>query len=187
MKTNKPDVKRHLSLASVLFLLVIFMAGCSDEDAPTAALIDPSIEKSTEVLSKNNVVHHVSVGGADVCVDSNIGLKPGCDGNFSLTANMKADGSVKGQYTDQFGHGNGGFHATINCLSVNGNEAWVSGVITSGNFQDFDFTGLPVITRAADNGTSGDQLSISFIGDPTSCTDEPDLPLLSLTGQVTVR
>ena len=164
-------------------ILGLFVLGCEKPaDVPTTGqseISDPS------ALSKGPVVHHVSVGGADVCVS--FGLHAGCDGNFSLVANEKADGSVTGQYTDQFGHGNGGFHATVNCLSVYGNEAWVSGVVTHGNFQGFDLTGLPVITRVADNGTSGDQISVSFIGDTTSCLDEPDLPLFDMTGQVTVR
>ncbi len=186
MRTNKLDVMRYLSVASVLLLLVMLVAGCNEGKVPTATQIDSSIENPIEALSKKNVIHHVSVGGADVCVDISIGLKPGCDGNFSLVANMKADGSVQGQYTDQFGHGNGGFHASVNCLSVNGNEAWISGVITSGNSQGNDLTGFPVITRVVDNGTSGDQISFSFIGDSTSCLDEPDFPLFDLTGQVTV-
>jgi len=171
----------HIVIFVALLATIPFL-GCENQSP-----IDSSIENPTEALSKNNVVHHVSVGGADVCVDISIGLKPGCDGNFSLVANEKADGSVKGQYTDQFGNGNGGFQATVNCLSVNGNEAWVSGVITSGNFQGFDLTGFPVITRVADNGTSGDQISFSFIGNATSCLAEPNLPLLNLTGQVTVN
>ena len=141
----------HIVIFVTLLVIIPFL-GCGNQSP-----IDSSLENPTEALSKNNVVHHVSVGGADICVDISVGLKPGCDGNFSLVANEKTDGSVGGQYTDQFGHGNGGFHATVNCLSVNGNEAWVSGVITSGNFQGFDLTGFPVITRVADNGTSGDQ------------------------------
>jgi hypothetical protein len=167
-----------MMLGAVFGLLVL---SCENAPNPTAV---PLSENPSGALSKNNVIHHVSVGGSDICVA--FGLKSGCDGNFSLVANMKADGSVKGQYTDQFGHGNGGFHATVTCLSVNGNEAWVSGVITSGNFQGFDLTGLPVITKVMDNGTSGDQISFSFIGDPTSCSDQPDFPLLDMTGQVTV-
>src|SRR5512133_1604093 len=93
-------------------------------------------------------VHHVSVGGHDQDPTGNT------DANFSLVANQFSDGSVTGEYTDQFGQGQGGFHAQINCLFVNGNEAWVSGFITSGTFGGVDLTGLPVITRVQDNGKS---------------------------------
>ena len=148
---------------------------------------DPASANSDQMsLSKGRIIHHVSVGGADICIDF-FGTHPGCDGNFSLVANEDSEGNVSGQYVDQFGHGNGGFHATVTCLSVNGNEAWVSGVITSGNLQGTDLTGFPVITKVVDNGTSGDQISFSFIGDPTSCSDQPNRPVYNLTGQVTVR
>jgi hypothetical protein len=46
----------------------------------------------------------------------------------------------------QVGFDWGGFHATIDCLEIEGNEAWVSGVITTGIFNDgsevFDLNGL---------------------------------------------
>jgi hypothetical protein len=83
-----------------------------------------------------------------------------------------ADGSVSGQYTDRFANGDG-FHAVIDCLVVDGNRVWVSGVITSGRFTDpdtgevFDLAGLDVFTSVQDNGTSAndpvDQISFSFI------------------------
>jgi hypothetical protein len=180
MRTNRLHVMRYLSVTSLLLLMVVFVTGCSEQAAPTAALIDSSIENPTEGLSKNNVIHHVSVGSPDI-------VPPGLAKNFSLVANMQANGTVKGRYTDHFGQ-NSGFIANVNCLSVNGNEAWVSGVITSGSLSGTDLTGVPVITRVADNGTSGDQISFSFIGDATSCLAEPDLPLFNLAhGQVRVK
>jgi len=178
MRTNKLIVLKYLTVVIAFLLMGIFVTGCSDEAAPT----DSYNENQSGVLSKNPVTHHVSAGGSDI-------VPPGTNANFSLVANMKADGSVSGQWQDSFGHGNGGFHATITCLSViNGNEAWVSGVITSGNAGVTDLTGFFVITRVKDNGKSGDQISFSFIDDPRSCLDQPDLPLFELThGQVKVR
>ena len=149
------------------------------------------------------IVHRVSVGGPD-------SFGPGGDANFSLSAREYADGSVSGQYTDRFAQaiGGGGFHAVIDCLSISddGNEAWVGGVITKGTFPDFpepgdvfDLTGVRVVTRVRDNGTSAkdppDQISLSvfFIdGDPTPCTDQPtESPFFDLfdvpQGQVKVR
>jgi hypothetical protein len=132
------------------------------------------------------VVHHVSVGGPDQdAVDHT-------DANFSLVANQHADGTVTGEWSDQFGQGEGGIHAQVNCVFVDGNEAWVSGVITSGTVGGIDVTGLPVITRVQDNGKSAndppDQISFSFVGLATPCTDTPNLPLSPMTGgQVTVR
>ena len=186
MITSKLNIMRPLSVMSILLLLLISVTGCNEEAAPTTALVDSSIENPTGVLSKGRVIHRVSVGGADIC--EAFGAHTGCDANFSLVAIEKADGSVSGQWQDSFGHGNGGFHATITCLSINGNEAWVSGVITSGNFLDSDLTGLPVITRVLDNGNSGDKIGFSDFGNTTSCLDEPDLGLFDLAnGQVKVQ
>jgi hypothetical protein len=132
------------------------------------------------------VVHHVSVGGPDQdAVDHT-------DANFSLVANQYADGTATGEWTDQFGQGQGGIHVQINCLFVQGNEAWVSGFITHGNVNGVDVTGLPCITRVQDNGKSAndppDQISFSFIGVAVACTTAPNLPLNPMTnGQVTVR
>lgn len=147
-------------------------------------------------LARGPVVHHVNAGGPDACIFFGF-AHPGCDANFSLVANAYADGSVKGQYTDRFAQGDG-FHAVVNCVSVVGNDAWVSGVITSGTFTDpdtgevFDLAGLPVATRVRDNGTSAndpaDQISFSFLGDPTPCTAHSPYQLFDAPeGQVRVR
>lgn len=154
---------------------------------------------TTVAFAKGPVVHRVSVGGPDACALLDL-THPGCDGDFSLTAIEYADGSVSGQYTDRFANGDG-FHAVIDCLVVDGNQAWVSGVITSGRFTDpdtgevFDLAGLYVWTTAVDNGTSAndpvDQISFSFIDfEPVPCTDatELDAPLFDAPeGQVTVK
>jgi hypothetical protein len=153
---------------------------------------------ATTASAGGPVAHHVSAGGPDACVA--FGFEhPGCDGNFSLTAIEYADGSMSGQYTDRFAQGDG-FHAVIDCVSVVGNEAWVSGVITQGTFTDpdtgnvFDLTGLPVATRVRDNGTSAndpaDQISFSVIGEgfAVPCTEHPLYDLFDAPeGQVTIK
>ena len=132
------------------------------------------------------VIHKVSVGGPDQdAVDHT-------DANFSLSAVEHANGAVTGEWTDQFGQKDGGIHVQINCLSVAGNTAWVSGIITSGNVSGVDVSGLPVITEVQDNGTSAndppDKISFSFIGNATPCTAQPALPLFDMSsGQVTVN
>ena len=100
------------------------------------SLVAVSLILTTVAFAKGPVVHRVSVGGPDACALLD-GTHPGCDGDFSLTAIEYADGSVSGQYTDRFANGDG-FHAVIDCLVVDGNQAWVSGVITSGRFTDPD-------------------------------------------------
>jgi hypothetical protein len=129
------------------------------------------------------ILHRVSVGGPDNC--AGIGGPPGCDANFSLVAVEYADGSAAGRFIDRSGSSNG-WVAVIDCLVVDGTDAWVSGVITHGTNVD-----LPVIARVRDNGTSAldppDQISFSLVGDSTSCTAKPDLPLFDMPqGQVIV-
>jgi len=134
----------------------------------------------------DGVLHSVSVGGHDQDPAGHT------DANFSLVAIQHGNGSVTGEWTDQFGQGQGGIHVQINCLFVQGNEAWVSGIVSSGNFNGADLSGLPCITRVKDNGKSAndppDQISFSFIGNAAACTTAPNLPLFPMTdGQVTVR
>lgn len=92
-----------------------------------------------------------------------IGLQPGCDANFTRHAKLSTDGSAYGQHTDQFGGGFGGFHAAIDCLSVDSNEAGVRGVITHGAIHDLE--------------------GVAFL-----CTDQPDVDLFDmLQGEVKVK
>lgn len=66
------------------------------------------------VSAKGPVTRHVSAGARDPFA------------SFALTATIFADGTMTGQYTDQFPHIGGGFHAVLNCISILGNDAWVS-------------------------------------------------------------
>jgi hypothetical protein len=149
-----------------------------------------SLVLATTVVARSPaVIHHVSAGGPDAC--SGIGDKPGCDGNYSLVASQFADGSASGQYTDRFSNGNG-IKGVIDCVMVVGNDAWISGWITSGRFEDQDLSGLPFSTRLRDNGTSArqppDQISASHTGDPTPCTDMVPFDLYDTPqGQVIVK
>jgi hypothetical protein len=143
---------------------------------------------STVVASGPAVAHHVSAGGPDACTGN--GARPGCDGNFSLVATQYADGSASGQYIDRFAHG-GGIKGVIDCVRVIGNEAWISGWITSGRFGDNDLAGLPFTTLVQDNGTSAtqppDRISTSHTGDETPCTEMVPWPLFDAAqGQVVV-
>jgi hypothetical protein len=144
----------------------------------------------TAAWAMTPVVHHVNAGGPDAC--GALGFDhPGCNGNFSLSAREYSDGRMLGQYTDRFTQGDG-FHAEIDCVSVVGDDAWVSGVITQGTFDGQDLTGQPVATRVRDNGTSAndppDQISFSWLGDARPCTLHVPYPLLDAPeGQVSVR
>jgi len=163
------------------------VTGCNEDAAPT----DSINKNQSGVLSKNNVIHHVSVGGADVC--EALGLPTGCDANFSLVANMKADGSVSGQWQDTFAGGGEGIHVSVDCMNVVGNWAVISGVITHGSYGGVDVRGQRAITAVVDNGTSAndpdDQISLSFLDNADCISLTPgNFPLVNLVhGQVKVR
>lgn len=173
-------------LSVTVAALTLVTLGC-DPSAPTTPPSSMSAPGGPLFASGGNgVVHRATVGGHDADQFGNT------DANFSLVAIEHGNGEVTGQWTDQFGQGEGGIHVTVNCLHVVGNNAWVSGIIKSGSFGGVDFTGLPAITRVADLGTSHndppDAISFSFIGVAAPCTAAPPLPLLPMTdGQVKVQ
>ena len=188
MRTNNLIVLKYLTVALAFLLLGIFVVGCSDEAVPN----DPSNENQTGVLSKRGpLVHNVSLGGADLC--EALGLPTGCDANFSLVANMYADGSISGQWQDTFAGGQEGVNVAIDCMNIIGNFAVIGGVITNGTVGGVDVSGLRAITAVVDNGTSAndplDQLSFSSLDDNRDCNNLTldDFVLIDLThGQVKV-
>jgi len=140
------------------------------------------------------VVHHVTAGGPDACIGW--GEDVGCDRNYSIVATHYADGSVSGQLVDNSPFLAVGLHAVIDCLVVEGNEAWVSGVITKGALLDgTSLVGGPVGARIRDNGVNAydlaDQISFTEIelhGNYAHCTEKPDYELFDAPqGQVKVR
>jgi hypothetical protein len=141
--------------------------------------------------SASTVVHRVSAGTPDFC--SALGGKPGCDANWSLVALQMADGSVTGEWQDQFSKGIG-FHIAVNCLNVIGNQAYISGVVTQS--QDPSLVGEGVVTKVVDNGRSAndppDEIGFSIIGTSLNCNTAPgtsvDINVLPVPqGQVVVR
>lgn len=186
----------HLrSTPGTLLLALLLVAGCTDQSVPTAALNDDGPSLGT--AAKNGVTQHVSIAGNDVC--EAFGLGPGCDGNFSLTANAKEDGSVSGPWQDTFAGGGEGVHAEVDGLGVDGNTAVIGGVITKGTSGGTDVSGQRILTAAVDNGTTADdppdQISFSyfpaedFFG-TADCAEVPleAFTLLDLTrGQVKVQ
>jgi len=179
---------------ATLFVAALFVAsGCTNSEplSPSEAAVAPTAESDSPTLSASlsaQPIHRVSVGGPDACVG--IGLKPGCDANFSLLVLQRADGSVTGGWVDSFSHmfGGNGPHVAVDCLNVVGNEAWVSGVLT----EPKELAGLPFITRVRDNGTTAndppDEISFSLFDSYGGCNAAPDLTLYAVPqGQVVVK
>ena len=168
-------------LGIILLSFAIFSA-CQEN------ISDPgSVSSDQNSLLKGRIIHHVSVGGCDL-------LPPGEDRNFSLVANMDAEGNVSGQWQDVFGGGAGSIHVAIDCLEIVGpNAAIVGGVITHGTLNGVDVSGQRAVTAVLDNGQGSnsdpDQISFSYFPVGT-CGDYTlaQLGLFDLTcGQVKVR
>ena len=102
-----------------LTLPALLALGCSEPTTSAGGI-------TASAQGANAVIHRVSVGGSDQDATLNT------DANFSLLAVQKADGSVQGEWSDQFGQGQGGVHVDVNCLVVVGNQAWIGGIIGPG-------------------------------------------------------
>lgn len=167
---------RKLSSLTALGLLVL---GC-EGTGPTAPLSDGTGMSLSEHAA-GPVAHRVSMGSADVC--AGLGLPAGCDANQSLVAIEFANGTVKGQWHDQFA-GGVGVHVAVACVSVSGNQAWVSGTVTNQ-----PFAGENAIIQLEDNGQSGDRASFTNgTANPDDCLGQPDLTLWDVTnGQVKIK
>lgn len=174
-------------LAAALAIVLAF--ACTDQ-----SLTSPDELSVSPNFNANPVIERVNASGNDAC--EALGQAPGCDGNFSLHAHLRADGSVTGQWQDVFAGAQEGIHAVIDCMNVVGNTAIVSGWITHGQIFGNDVTGEGVITAVVDNGTSAndppDQISFSFNNTGLVCTDlviaDFSGLLFDMTrGQVTVK
>ncbi len=140
-------MSRKYTFTALAVALGLVAGACSEQADPTSANDAGITSVTTTANARGPIVHRVSMGSSDICVG--VGLSPGCDQNLSLVALEMADGTIKGQFIDVFGipfpRGRGTIlHAPVTCLSVNGNEAWVGGVITGPNF-----TGLPIVANRA--------------------------------------
>jgi hypothetical protein len=175
--------------------VLIILAACEGE--PIAPAIQPDAVAAK--AGQGPIVHRASVGGPDIC--TGLGSKPGCNANLSLIAIQRADGSVTGQLTDQYGPADG-MHAEIDCLLVQeipdripvALEAWVGGVVTRPAGQ----AGHRVIARMRDNSTSAandprpDAMSRAIVdpereGASSNCLDMPAIGLAQMPqGQVKI-
>jgi hypothetical protein len=167
--------KLTVPLLAVAYLLI----GCDSPTNMPTALKVPTL--SLAVGNGNGVQHRVSVGSHDFS-------DPGQDANFSLIAIQKADGSVSGQWEDKFGPGDGvegGYHIAVDCVSVQGNRAWIGGVVTKALNEAL--IGTRAFTEVEDNGTSAndppDKISYSYAGYPVAYQCQHFvLPLFALSG-----
>lgn len=140
----------------------------------------------------------VHLGGADInwSFDDET-APPNNDANLSLGAIQKCDGTVMGQFQDVWA-GVGPVHGKVSCVVIDGNNAWVSGILTHSNTNDdFDYAGIGFFIKLQDNGKNRDQdtpdmASFLYGGDPAfyefSCYGMYEVDLYPLNnGQLSIK
>jgi hypothetical protein len=156
-----------LKRTSLLLLVALFAVSCDDSLTQPNASDTQLVEVQFDAQNGNPVVRRVTVGGADGTAYG----PPGSDANFSLVALERADGTVTGQIQDAW-YKNSGFHAKLDCMSVDGTDVWVSGTVTKSDSWP-EIVGRTVNVQVRDGGDSGeDMISPAFFFLPYTCVDQ---------------
>jgi len=155
MITNKLNIMRYLFFASVLLLLVMSVTGCNEEPAPTENSSAPVDERS--VLNKGG---EPSANGQAILPEE---VLYGYFQNFSFQARENQDGSVTGSIQFKCRQPwSGRVHGTIDCMTIDGNQATMSGVVTHSDIPDYQAGRLfwfRVVDNGEGNNSSADQFS----------------------------
>ena len=110
----------------------------------------------------------------------------------AFTAQIDANGNVKGQAEFQLRYIDTTIHAEVNCLAVVGNDAWIGGTITRSSNPAVVGLGLHILFRVQDNGEGDahppDMTSQLVWGAVPPCDTTPLLSLIEWTnGNVHVK
>jgi hypothetical protein len=110
----------------------------------------------------------------------------------AFTAQVDADGNVKGQAEFQLRFIDTTIHVEVDCLAVVGNEAWIGGTIARSSNPAQVGPGLHILFRVQDNGEGDahppDMTSQLVWGAVPSCDTTPPLGLNEWSnGNVQVR
>ena len=129
-------------------------------------------------------VHRASGGGAVAY--------GGTLNSHAFTAQIDANGEVKGQAEFQLRYIDTTVHAEIDCLAVVGNEAWIGGTVTRSSNPAQVGPGLQILFRVQDNGEGfanpPDMTSQLIWGAVPSCNTTPALGVIEWTkGNVQVK
>jgi hypothetical protein len=142
-------MKRSSPASAALSLVVLLVAACGEQGAPTqAAPESPSFARST-----NAPVHSVTGGGK---VDwSSLSQAAGVE-TYGISASIDGNGIVKGQLQSSWNNPDVTFHANVTCLAVSGSDAWLGLVVTRTHDEVAFPVGTQGVMRVRDNGQGAD-------------------------------
>jgi hypothetical protein len=170
---------------SLMPILAVLAGGC---DSPA----DPSPHPSARpafARSDNAAVHQVTGGGElDVAA-----LIPGADKEtYGFSAIVDGAGNARGDMAINFSD-TAPFHLDVTCLSVNGHDAWIGGVVTQTHDEQAIPVGLEMWVRVRDNGDAAsdapDQMSFFRFAPASFCALQRPAPLAFswLHGNISVK
>jgi hypothetical protein len=159
MITNKLKIMKYLSVTSVLLLLIMSVTGCNEEAAPTE-------NSSTPVeMAGKYIGDHLNKGGGPSTNGQAILPEEALFGyfqNFSFHARENEDGSVTGSIEFNCRQPwSGRVHGTIDCMTIEGNQATMSGVVTHSDIPGYQ-PGRLFWFRVVDNGEGNNSAADQF-------------------------
>ena len=169
-----------------LFTVLCF-AAASVACEPAVNAVGPDVDAQF-ARSGNAPAHHVSGGGQ---VDYTGTVADGAaKETYGFTASVNGNGEVKGQFESHWGS-EFMFHMDITCLTVVDNKAWLGGVTTRSNNEDFP-VGQEWVFSVVDNGEGAnaepDQLSYFYAISADGCSQQYNIYLFDWTsGNVQVK
>ncbi len=141
---------------SIIVLIVTFLLvfSCSDNQIVTSPESNDSPSKGS--LAKANPVVAIVTGSGQSHRPS--GAWAGVWRTFSFNARKYADGTVEGMFQGN-NHGKPSkFKGVITCFEIDGNEAWIGGIMNSNG----TLRGFRVVDNGEGSNASSDQ--ISYVG-----------------------
>lgn len=143
-----------------LLAAMALIAGCNDTTEPGAAV--PVSFADAAAAANAGVVERVQGGANFTAPDGDLRT-------FAFSAVRYADGSVTGQWERirRFG-GNAASnksHGVVTCFTVIGNNVWLGGYATSGNFTEpgFNEVGWSVVDNGNGRNAPPDQMSLQRV------------------------
>jgi hypothetical protein len=151
-----------MSRVPVVLAAIVLCLACADSgSAPTALVAGP-----ITLANSNAIVHRASGGGKLDLAVFNVPNE-----QYGFTALVDAAGNAKGQVHANFSIPDVTFHAEVDCLAVQGNEAWIGAVTTTDNAEFPEGTHFAFKVR--DNGEGADdppdEMSFFFFTPPGTC------------------